>query len=199
MLYNTGMSFDGKKIQAWLTQQGRSQGWLAENLGVSVVTVNRWINGHGEPSPLKKELLKKVLTEPVETIPPAPPVPENVQFDRERVKNWLELNKRNQSWLAERLGVYPGTVNRWLHGRLEPSQPKVALIERLMYEGGEQAPELKGGELTEDLKIELTTEIWTLVKKLAELQGVTPEEYVKNCAARLAEELANLILKSKKI
>lgn len=40
-----------------------SQEQLAQRLGVTWSTVNRWENGKGRPSPLAKEKLRKVLTE----------------------------------------------------------------------------------------------------------------------------------------
>ena len=40
-----------------------SQEQLAQRLGVTWSTVNRWENGKGQPSPLAKEKLRKVLAE----------------------------------------------------------------------------------------------------------------------------------------
>ena len=40
-----------------------SQEQLAQRLGVTWSTVNRWENGKGQPSPLAKEKLRKVLVE----------------------------------------------------------------------------------------------------------------------------------------
>ena len=42
---------------------GLTQGELAAKMGVLRLTVNRWENGHVEPSPLAKQRLKDLLQE----------------------------------------------------------------------------------------------------------------------------------------
>ena len=39
----------------------------------------------------------------------------------EALKQWLELTERNQSWLADELGVSRAAVSLWLSGQSEPS------------------------------------------------------------------------------
>ncbi|MFA7082774.1 MAG: helix-turn-helix transcriptional regulator [Bacteroidales bacterium] len=45
------------RLKTFITQQE-----LAEKLGVSFVTVNRWENGHFEPSMKMKRMLNKMFT-----------------------------------------------------------------------------------------------------------------------------------------
>lgn len=194
MLYNTAMNFEKEKVLTWLKDHGRSQSWLAAQIGVTVVSVNRWLNGHLIPSLEKIERIEMVLRGE------SPGSSENQGcfyggFDSKILRDWLEEQNRSQSWLADKLGVHPGTVNRWVQGRLKPSSDKLAVLERLMYEGS-VAKEECGALPQENLRLKIPDEIWALVENLASLQGLSTEEYVKNIAARLAEELAILILKA---
>ena len=111
-----------------------------------------------------------------------------MSYNAERIRAWLQANKRSQAWLAEKVGVHTGTVNRWLQGHLQPTASKIILLERIM--AGTDSSELPQAPV----RLKLPAEVWGLVEALAAAQGVSAEEYVRRCAAQLAEELASLLI-----
>ncbi len=50
-----------KKLEAYRLENKISQTKLAEKLGVTFVTVNRWMNGKFEPNKIQKHHIKKLL------------------------------------------------------------------------------------------------------------------------------------------
>lgn len=118
-----------------------------------------------------------------------------MNYDIEKVKTWLKQNKRSQSWLAEKVGVHTGTVNRWLQGHLQPTASKIILLDRIMGGGaGIGAPPPP----PQKVRLKLPEEVWGLVEQLARVQGMSVEDYVQRCASQLAEELASLLITANK-
>ncbi len=110
-------------------------------------------------------------------------------MDAEKTKQWLKTHKRSQAWLAEQLGCHVVTINRWFQGKQQLSGTRLALLERIMS-GGAPVGELPQKEV----RLQLPDEVWGLVEQLARVQGMTAGEYVRKCAAQLAEELACLLI-----
>jgi transcriptional regulator with XRE-family HTH domain len=50
-----------KKLEEYRLENRISQAKLAETLGVSFVTVNRWLNGKFEPNKIQRHHIKKLL------------------------------------------------------------------------------------------------------------------------------------------
>ena len=53
------------RLEAVLAEQGRTQKWLAERVGVSVVTVNRWAAGSQAPSGDHLQAIARALGVPM--------------------------------------------------------------------------------------------------------------------------------------
>lgn len=51
-------------LKELLTQNGIKQKWLAENIGVSEVTVSSWCNGKSKPQKKHLEKISKILSLP---------------------------------------------------------------------------------------------------------------------------------------
>src|SRR5688572_30073587 len=63
---------DGDRIERLRRQFNLTQAQLAEELGVSLVTVNRWERGHAQPSPAavrRIDLLESASRRPMATAP----------------------------------------------------------------------------------------------------------------------------------
>ncbi len=54
---------DRLRIKEWLDQKRKTQSWLAEQLGVTFASVNKWINGRGAISPAFKKLITRMMNE----------------------------------------------------------------------------------------------------------------------------------------
>jgi DNA-binding transcriptional regulator YiaG len=52
-----------KEIRAFLDRRGMTQEAFARLVGVSYTTVNRWVQGHHEPSPLVERMVRRTMTE----------------------------------------------------------------------------------------------------------------------------------------
>lgn len=50
-------------IKTWLKNNRRSQAWLAEQVGVHLVSVNSWLNGRAEISPPCQKLIAILMQE----------------------------------------------------------------------------------------------------------------------------------------
>lgn len=48
-------------IKTWLKNNKRSQAWLAEQVGVHLVSVNSWLNGRAEISPPCQKLIALLM------------------------------------------------------------------------------------------------------------------------------------------
>jgi putative transcriptional regulator len=49
------------RLKAVLKEKGKSQAWLAEKLGVGVVTVSRYVNEHRQMSLVELHRIAKIL------------------------------------------------------------------------------------------------------------------------------------------
>lgn len=56
------MNYDIEKVKTWLKQNKRSQSWLADQVGVHTGTVNRWLQGHLQPTASKIILLNRIMS-----------------------------------------------------------------------------------------------------------------------------------------
>jgi transcriptional regulator with XRE-family HTH domain len=61
---DTTSRYTGTKIREVLRQQGRRQDWLAEQLGVTPATVNRWIHGSRSVDPASARRVSEILDVP---------------------------------------------------------------------------------------------------------------------------------------
>lgn len=50
-----------KELEIYRLEHKLTQKQLAEKLGVSFITVNRWINGHHRPNKIQEYHIKKLL------------------------------------------------------------------------------------------------------------------------------------------
>lgn len=102
-------------------------------------------------------------------------------MDAQQVKEWLQLNKKSQKWLADSLKVDIATINRWLCGRGTISPSLQAFISLIVQEGDSiKSPQSMHAPLTQE---ELSTAAQSIQR--------TPEGLVQGVLGLLGQSAIN--------
>jgi len=102
----------GLQMRRRLTELGRTQGWLADAVGVSRPAVTKWLRtGKGEKAHLEKAL--RLLTLPANLLDQDEPDEQEQLRRAGRVQAALLFSGRSKSDIADFLGFHHSTVSRW--------------------------------------------------------------------------------------
>lgn len=102
----------GLLMRKRLTEQGKTQGWLADRVGVSRPAVSKWFRtGKGERAHLEKALA--LLDLPASLLEKEEPDEQEQLRRAGRVQAALLFSGRSKSDVAEFLGFHHSTVSRW--------------------------------------------------------------------------------------
>lgn len=112
------MNYDIEKVKTWLKQNKRSQSWLAEQVGVHTGTVNRWLQGHLQPTASKIILLDRIMGGGAGIGAPPPPPQE------------VRLKLPEEVWgLVEQLARVQGmTAGEYVHKCAEQLAEELACL-----------------------------------------------------------------------
>lgn len=88
---------------------------------------------------------------------------------KDRIREWLDVQRHSRQWLAEKCGVAPKTLNNWLGSERPIPQKAARIIESLMEED-------RIKQSKEKVQPRLVLEF-------------TPEEFERICEAALKEQM----------
>ncbi len=156
------------RVEALQERLDMTQQEFADLLGLTVQTVNRWVNLHFEPNPWTASTIEALERDPEGALEklkrgerisrPRPPEWSPLElrsaWPPERVKELLLHLDLNGTNLAQLLNIGESTVSLWLSGKRNPGVCSTILLDLLERHGGEMVKLL----FETDVPVELTGE-----------------------------------------
>ena len=111
-------------------------------------------------------------------------------MDKQQIKTWLKLNKKNQQWLADQCKLSRRAIETWMSDKGKFPESAQEFIKLIIER--EEAKKARPQAKMKTIVLQFTDDEFALLQKYAEKYGLTLEDVAESNLLAMAKGIKNV-------